>query len=233
MPVDKVAPLVEAYLDALDLQAKAASKCGAYSGGNKRKLSVALALLGTPHGGAVFLDEPSTGMDPGTRRFLWSFLQATRVGRAVIITTHSMEEADALCDRIGIMIAGALRACGSSQELKDQGSGFSVVVRVEETSLPSQRGEQGQEAAAGAAGAAGALSDLMYGLSKDTKLEHGEGFAIKKYEVPRSDATLGQIFTVLSEAKANKTGGVVDFSVSQTTLEVRACGAGRKVKIPR
>ena len=159
--MDKVAPLVEAYLDALDLQAKAASKCGAYSGGNKRKLSVALALLGTPHGGAVFLDEPSTGMDPGTRRFLWSFLQATRVGRAVIITTHSMEEADALCDRIGIMIAGALRACGSSQELKDQGSGFSVVVRVEEESLRGD--EQG-------AAAADALSGLMSGLSKDTKV---------------------------------------------------------------
>ena len=70
-------------------------------------------------------------MDPGTRRFLWDFISATRNGRAMVLTTHSMEEADALCSNIGIMIRGALRTVGSSQQLKARhGSGYRISIRV-------------------------------------------------------------------------------------------------------
>jgi len=58
----------------------------------------------------TFLDEPSTGMDPETRRHMWSFISRIAKSRAVVLTTHSMEEADALCSKIGIMIHGNLRA---------------------------------------------------------------------------------------------------------------------------
>ncbi|KAH7855874.1 hypothetical protein Vadar_029947 [Vaccinium darrowii] len=91
----------------------------ALSGGNKRKLSVAIAMIGDPP--IVILDEPSTGMDPIAKRFMWEVISrlSTRRGKsAVILTTHSMNEAQALCTRIGIMVGGRLRCIGSPQHLK-------------------------------------------------------------------------------------------------------------------
>lgn len=76
---------------------------GTYSGGNKRKLSVAIAMLGNPP--IVFLDEPSTGMDPKARRFMWDVISriATKRKRSsIILTTHSMEEAEALSTKVAI-----------------------------------------------------------------------------------------------------------------------------------
>jgi ATP-binding cassette subfamily A (ABC1) protein 3 len=73
--------MLEKYIDKI---------CGTYSGGNKRKLSAAVAMCGPSP--VVFLDEPSTGMDPGARRFLWNaLLQAMKRGRSIILTSHSME----------------------------------------------------------------------------------------------------------------------------------------------
>ncbi|KAG8371966.1 hypothetical protein BUALT_Bualt12G0017800 [Buddleja alternifolia] len=93
----------------------------ALSGGNKRKLSVAIAMIGDPP--LVILDEPSTGMDPIAKRFMWEVISriSTRRGKtAVILTTHSMNEAQALCTRIGIMVGGKLRCIGSPQHLKNR-----------------------------------------------------------------------------------------------------------------
>ena len=77
------------------------------SGGNQRKLSAALALMGGPK--IVYLDEPSTGVDVATRRHLWQIIRAHKEMRAVVLTTHSMDEADALSDRIAIMAQGNLK----------------------------------------------------------------------------------------------------------------------------
>lgn len=68
----------------------------------KRRLSIAIALVGDPK--VVFLDEPTTGLDPENRRHLWDILVQSKGKRAVILTTHSMEEADVLCSRIGIQL---------------------------------------------------------------------------------------------------------------------------------
>ena len=74
-------------------------------------------------------------MDPETRRFMWDYIASVRDGRALILTTHSMEEADALCSSIGIMIRGQLRALGSSQELKSaHGEGFQCMIRLSDVS---------------------------------------------------------------------------------------------------
>jgi len=89
------------------------------SGGNKRKLSVAMALIGNPP--IIFLDEPSTGVDPKAKRFMWSIVSKISTQRkksSVIITTHSMEEAEALCTKMGIMVAGRFKCFGSSQHIK-------------------------------------------------------------------------------------------------------------------
>lgn len=89
---------------------------GTLSGGNKRKLSVAIAILGNPP--IVLLDEPSAGMDPEARRFMWSVVSQISTRRkksAVILTTHAMDEAEALSTKMGIMVKGGIFKClGSS-----------------------------------------------------------------------------------------------------------------------
>ena len=81
----------------------------------KRKLCCAVALVGDPH--VVLLDEPSAGLDPVSQRNLWNLIKSTMTGRAVLLTTHSMLEADALCDRIGIQVRGQFHCVGSPQHL--------------------------------------------------------------------------------------------------------------------
>ncbi len=91
IPSKELNEQIERSLNQMDLEKYADRLSKTYSGGNKRKLSVSLALLGNPS--IVFLDEPSTGMDPATRRKMWNVLQQMKKGRAIILTTHSMEEA--------------------------------------------------------------------------------------------------------------------------------------------
>ena len=94
---------------------------GELSGGNRRKLSVAIATLGNPS--IMILDEPSTGMDPGARRYMWNIISRICTKRrqsVVILTTHSMEEAEALATRIGIMVNGKFMCLGSIQHIKNK-----------------------------------------------------------------------------------------------------------------
>jgi len=84
---------------------------GSYSGGNKRKLQVAIALIGNPP--VVFLDEPSAGMDPEARRFMWTIIDTLKRFSTIILTTHSMEEAEGLCTKIAIQVEGGLKCIGA------------------------------------------------------------------------------------------------------------------------
>jgi len=93
----------------------------ALSGGMKRRLSVAISLVGDS--AIVFLDEPTTGLDPTSRRQLWKILQRVKRGRAIILTTHAMDEAELLCSRIGIIALGKLRCIGTSTHLKNRHGG--------------------------------------------------------------------------------------------------------------
>eukprot|EP00667_Euglena_gracilis_P000155 EG_transcript_155 len=100
---------------------------GAYSGGMKRRLSVAISALGDPP--VLFMDEPTTGLDPVHRREVWKLIQSMKQHHSIVLATHSMEEADALCDRIGIMAQGHLCCFGDTMHLKEKyGSGYSLEV---------------------------------------------------------------------------------------------------------
>eukprot|EP01105_Mastigella_eilhardi_P012724 TRINITY_DN2905_c0_g1_i1.p1 TRINITY_DN2905_c0_g1~~TRINITY_DN2905_c0_g1_i1.p1 ORF type:complete len:1245 (-),score=294.06 TRINITY_DN2905_c0_g1_i1:763-4497(-) len=102
------------------------------SGGMQRRLSVAIALIGGSK--IVFLDEPTTGLDPASRRQLWTIITAARAGRAVILTTHAMEEAESLSNKIGIMAHGTLRCVGSSLHLKNKFEhGYRLTVNFDES----------------------------------------------------------------------------------------------------
>jgi ABC-type multidrug transport system ATPase subunit len=124
--------VADSMMRRLDLMDKPSSDL---SGGNRRKLSAAIAMIGRPK--AIFLDEPSSGMDVATRRNMWTAISESLSSSSVVLTTHSMEEAEALSSRIAIMVNGTLRCIGTSQELKSKfGSGYILEVllhRVEAT----------------------------------------------------------------------------------------------------
>jgi ATP-binding cassette subfamily A (ABC1) protein 3 len=105
-------------------------RAGALSGGNKRKLSVAVACIGNPP--VVFLDEPSAGMDPGARKQMWKVINDIKNKKcSIILTTHSMDEAEALCDRIAIMVGGRFKCLGTATHIKNKfGSGYEFLLKV-------------------------------------------------------------------------------------------------------
>ena len=108
---------VDALLQLLSLADQADRMASKLSGGMKRRLNIALALVHNPE--LVFLDEPSAGLDPQTRQLLWDFIRSLRdEGKTVVLTTHVMEEADALSDRIAIIDHGKLLKLGTPRNLK-------------------------------------------------------------------------------------------------------------------
>jgi ABC-2 type transport system ATP-binding protein len=108
-PVDEVLGLVE-------LESKRAAWYSKLSGGQKQRLAIACALVGKPD--LLFLDEPTTGLDPQSRRQLWSLLERFRAdGGTILLTTHYMDEAEALCDRVAVVDKGRVIALGSPREL--------------------------------------------------------------------------------------------------------------------
>jgi ABC-2 type transport system ATP-binding protein len=107
---------VAASLDAVGLTEKADDRVGQLSGGQKRKLDVALGLVGSPE--VLFLDEPTTGLDPAARREMWTMVEGLRdAGTTILLTTHYMDEAQHLADRIIILRAGEIAAAGTPDEL--------------------------------------------------------------------------------------------------------------------
>ncbi len=112
-------------LGEVDLQDRAKAQVGELSGGQQQRFSIAAALVNDPL--LVFLDEPTTGLDPQARRHLWGVIRRIRSeGKTVVLTTHYMEEAEELCDRVAIMDRGRIVADASPQELigKLVASGF-------------------------------------------------------------------------------------------------------------
>jgi len=106
------------------------TRAGQLSGGMRRRLAIGIAIIGSPP--LIILDEPTTGLDPENRQIIWSIISGLRdVRRTVLVTTHSMVEAEALSTSIGIMVHGKLRCVGTSLHLKAKyGSGFSLFINV-------------------------------------------------------------------------------------------------------
>lgn len=112
------------FMEHLDKRIKA------YSGGNKRKLSTAISIIGSPS--VIYLDEPTTGIDPAARRQLWNMVCRIRdSGKSIVLTSHSMEECEALCTRLAIMVNGEFKCIGSTQHLKNKFSkGLILKIKV-------------------------------------------------------------------------------------------------------
>ena len=129
---DKLDEVVEAMIESMTLTKYIDKVAGRLSGGNKRKLSVAISMICNPP--IVLLDEPSTGMDPEARRFMWAVihkLTSKSSSNCVIMTTHAMDEAETLCRRMGIMVNGEFVCMGSSNYIKETyGYGYDIDIRI-------------------------------------------------------------------------------------------------------
>ncbi|RKN43457.1 ATP-binding cassette domain-containing protein [Micromonospora endolithica] len=122
-------------LDAFQLSDYADRKCKTYSGGQRRRVEIALGIIHEPR--IVFLDEPTTGLDPQSRAHMWDEIRRLRAdGMTVFITTHYLDEADALCDRIAIMDNGEVVAEGTPTDLKREISGDVVLVGLDVATTP-------------------------------------------------------------------------------------------------
>ncbi|MEV5690887.1 ATP-binding cassette domain-containing protein [Micromonospora globbae] len=122
-------------LEAFQLAEFADRKCKTYSGGQRRRVEIALGIIHEPK--IVFLDEPTTGLDPQSRAHMWDEIRRLRTdGMTVFITTHYLDEADALCDRIAIMDHGEVVAEGTPADLKREISGDVVQVGLDITTTP-------------------------------------------------------------------------------------------------
>lgn len=199
LPKADVKEAVNALMEAVGLQKYVDRVAGAYSGGNKRKLALAIALVGNP--AVVFLDEPSSGMDPVARRSMWNLITDAVLEQdmSVVLTTHSMEECEALCSRVGVMVAGSLVCLGSIQHIKSRfGSGYTVELRC------------------ACAIAVEALHQFMSLSFPSSRLEE-EHLTRVKYSIPVKDFTLSQVFSTLEREKDRLE--LEDYSVSQSTLE--------------
>ncbi|XP_012287761.1 ATP-binding cassette sub-family A member 5 isoform X2 [Orussus abietinus] len=208
VPWSDINRIVDLYLTGLQIHEHADKQTQECSGGTRRKLSFAMAMVGGPK--VVLMDEPSTGMDPRSKRFLWDTILASfQGGRGAILTTHSMEEADALCSRVGIMVKGELRCIGSTQHLKNlYGAGYTLEMKLlgGDCTPTTPSGDR-----------ISGLKEFVASMFPDATLE--ESFADRLvFAVPQHSVhSLAECFTQLEKAKLEL--DIEEYSFSQTTLE--------------
>ncbi|XP_054848460.1 phospholipid-transporting ATPase ABCA3 isoform X2 [Eublepharis macularius] len=200
IPERYIGSCVENMLRGLLLEAHADKLVRTYSGGNKRKLSAGIALIGGPP--VIFLDEPSTGMDPVARRLLWDAVTRTReCGKSIIITSHSMEECEALCTRLAIMVNGQFKCLGSPQHLKSKfGSGYTLLAKTQSEEEDNLL----------------AFKTFVEKTFPGSVLKH-EHQGMVHYHLTNKNLSWAQVFGALEKAKEKY--HVEDYSVSQISLE--------------
>ncbi|KAI4365910.1 hypothetical protein MLD38_021849 [Melastoma candidum] len=167
-----------------------------YSGGMKRRLSVAISLIGNPS--VVYMDEPSTGLDPASRKHLWDAVKLAKQDCAIILTTHSMEEADILCDRLGIFVDGSLQCIGNPKELKARYGGSYVL-----TMTTPQIYEEHVE-------------NMVRHLSPRARRIY-QISGTQKFELPKHEVRIADVFQAVENAKRFYT--VQAWGLADTTLE--------------
>ncbi|RMC08477.1 hypothetical protein DUI87_14721 [Hirundo rustica rustica] len=201
VPAEEIERVAEWGIQKLGLPMYADHLAGTYSGGNKRKLSTAIALIGCPP--LVLLDEPTTGMDPQSRRLLWdSIVGVLRDGRAVVLTSHSMEECEALCTRLAIMVQGTFKCLGTIQELKYKfGDGYIVTLKIKapKSGLPPDP----------------APAERFIHINFPGSLQREKHYNMLQYQICSS--SLAKIFRLIISNKENL--HIEEYSVSQTTLD--------------
>lgn len=224
IPFEELNQRVGSLVKQVGLLKHAHRPCGTYSGGNKRKLSLAVALIGNPR--VLLLDEPSTGMDPEARRGMWAAIERVSSGRSIVLVSHSMEECEALCTRIGIMVNGRLQCLGSSQHIKSRfGAGYQIEARTTQVSpaatqqTPAFDGEEDEPLEpdtqqSNVDNVTACLSTVIPSEHLHVNEKHG-GYI--RYSVEAAHLDLAKCFECFEKNK--EALGVTDYSISQASLE--------------
>lgn len=193
---------VNNLIDALGLTLYADKTAGKYSGGNRRKLSLGIAIIGDPK--VLFIDEASSGMDVVARRKMWQLISEIGKKRSVILTTHSMEEAEALCSRIGIMIAGQMRCIGSVQHLKSRYlNGYTVDIQCKPDASSF---------------IVDSVFNVLTNIFPESILKERHGRFLR-LDIKSDNCGLRHVFEKLQEMKENPNFMIENYSISQCTLE--------------
>jgi len=198
-PEEKAKNYTTEYIRCCNLEEHQNKRASKLSGGTKRKLCLLMAISGYPN--QILLDEPTAGMDPSTRRYVWNIIKETKRDNnsAVIMTTHSMEEAENLCDRIGILINGRLVCIGSPEHIKMKyGNTYNLEVQSNDINTFHQK-----------------IIEEGNLLGTDYKKEE-KSFDRINYEITIQKG-IGKVFDVMEQCK--QSGLITDYSFSQTTLE--------------
>jgi len=223
-------------LDQVNLREAEFRLAGMFSGGMRRRLSCAVAFIGDPK--VVYLDEPTTGMDPISRREVWNIIEEAKPGRSIVLTTHSMEEADILGDKISIMAKGRIRCVGSSLRLKQRfGAGYKISLAqsgvrerfASKTDLVSM-GEEGADIVSDAEEAKRKKDiDDMMKESLDAELAEETGsylhYTVKGSESARLEAFFKRMDNEMVDFH------ISDIQISLTTLEEVFLTIARKAEL--
>jgi ATP-binding cassette subfamily A (ABC1) protein 3 len=193
---------VNALIAAVNLEEYRDRLAHKLSGGNKRKLSLAIALVGNP--AVLLLDEPSSGMDAANKRFLWKTLGEVTKGRSMLITTHSLEEADRLADKVGIM-AMRMLALGTSQELRNR-FGENLYVQLVLNGAPHVPEESTRKAKAW-------IEQHLAGVQIEERMWYGQ----LRFTVPVKSCGTAQLFKLLEDNR--QVLGLEYYSVSRAALD--------------
>mmetsp|Transcript_21427 Transcript_21427/g.18533 ORF Transcript_21427/g.18533 Transcript_21427/m.18533 type:complete len:202 (+) Transcript_21427:33-638(+) len=189
------------FLQALEISEYVDVKSKNLSGGNKRKTCVAISLLGSPK--LIFLDEPTTGVDPLARVYMWNTLKKAMKGEdsSMILTTHYMQEAESMSNKIGILINGQMSTIGSVPYLKKKFGEYTITMRFSEANSDNKE-------------SLGAK--VLEILPSATKVK-GTNKQELSYRVSPDDMRFGDVFRAMNEAKKNN--DIEDFSIFTTTLD--------------
>ncbi|KAK3588930.1 hypothetical protein CHS0354_023690 [Potamilus streckersoni] len=199
IPAPHIKMAVERVMSSLQLEPISNKVIKTCSGGMKRKVSLAIALIGDPP--VILLDEPTTGMDPASKRLTWNCLRsALQKGQSILLTSHSMEECDILCGKLAIMVNGQLKCIGSPQQLKHKfGEGYTVKLYMSDLSTSQDR----------------LYEFINMHFPGTTKRSHHKN--VVELDIPRETARISQIFKTLETEKHYY--NITYYTVSQTTLE--------------
>ncbi|XP_049285562.1 ATP-binding cassette sub-family A member 2 [Anopheles funestus] len=190
-------------LDILQYKDHTLDEC---SGGTKRKVTTILALLGGPS--VVLLDEPTTGVDPKSRHFLWKTIKAIqRKNQTILLTSHSMDECEELCNRLSIMVDGQLRCVGTIPELKKRhGQGYNLWIKLNITLIDREN-------------VAGDFAQLIHEVTECCKAKlQEEHKGLLKFVVSPS-LELSELFHQVVELKEKRTEQILTYSIYETSLE--------------
>ncbi|KAF9424045.1 hypothetical protein HW555_000754 [Spodoptera exigua] len=205
------APTAEIFANSLGFLKHLDKRVHQYSGGTKRKLNTAIAFLGRTR--LVFVDEPTTGVDPAAKRHVWRATRGVqRAGRGVVLTSHSMEECEALCSRLTIMVNGRFQCFGTPQHLKNKYSeGFTLIIKMKMEDRDNDTASINSSRST-----VDAIKEYVgQNFQNPRIMEEYQG--LLTYYLPDRSMAWSRMFGVMERAKRDLE--IEDYSISQTTLE--------------